>query len=248
MWRDLGDALGDAGFRAIAPNQRGYSAGARPSETQDYAVENLLSDALGIMDAVGAAHFHVVGHDWGGHLSWLLAAYHPGRVMSLSVLSRPHPAAFVRALHADPGQRERSKHHRAFLSDYAVQEMRALNLEPLRESLLSQQVSPGRAESYLSTLLEPGGVEGAMNWYRARSGLDSAKTPPVSTPTLYIWGRQDATVSPSAALATAEYVTASYTFEALEGGMHYVVDQFPDHVREMVLGHLVRFAQQRRRR
>jgi pimeloyl-ACP methyl ester carboxylesterase len=248
MWRDLGAALGHAGYRAIAPSQRGYSARARPSETQDYAVENLLSDALGIMDAMEAARFHVVGHDWGGHLSWLLAAYHPRRVTSLSVMSRPHPAAFVRALEADPGQRGRSKHHRAFLGDNAIQEMRATNLATLRASLLSQHVAPRRVESYLSTLLEPGAIEGAMSWYRARSSLESAKTPPVSTPTLYIWGRQDTTVGAFAALATAEYVTGAYTFEALDRGMHYIVDQFPDRVRDLVVGHLLRFPQRRRSR
>src|SRR5271155_4385293 len=74
MWRHQLDALGREGFRAVAPDQRGYSAGARPKETEDYAVGHLVADALGLMDALGAPRFDLVGHDWGGQLAWLIAA------------------------------------------------------------------------------------------------------------------------------------------------------------------------------
>lgn len=135
MWRALVAALGARGFRAIAPDQRGYSAGARPAATEAYAVEHLLGDALGLMEALGAPRFHLVGHDWGGQLAWLLAAHHGDRLRSLSVLSRPHPAAFAKALKEDPAQAERSRHHRAFLANDAMQRMRAAQLAPLRRRL-----------------------------------------------------------------------------------------------------------------
>ena len=81
----------------MAPNQRGYSAGARPAEVAAYGTENLVGDALEMMHALGYDRAHIVGHDWGGQLSWLLAAHHPERVTSLSLLSRPHPQAYLRA-------------------------------------------------------------------------------------------------------------------------------------------------------
>src|SRR5262249_19677572 len=97
MWRHQLRALAAAGFRAVAPDQRGYSAGARPGGAEAYATDLLIADALALMDAWEAPRFHLVGHDWGGQLAWLIAASHPDRIETLTVLSRPHPAAFARA-------------------------------------------------------------------------------------------------------------------------------------------------------
>ena len=178
-----------------------------------------------------------------GQLSWLLAAHHSERIRSLSVLSRPHPAAFVRAMREDTAQAERSRHHRAFQADDAVQRMREAGLAPLRASLANQAVPAASIEIYAGQLMEPGGIEGAMSWYRAGAGagLQAAETPPVSPPTLYVWGRNDATVGARAAELTAEYVTGPYRFETIDEGTHFVVDQFPERVTELVLGHIAQF-------
>ena len=237
MWRAQLEGLGLEGFRAIAPDQRGYSAGARPAATEAYATERLVADALGLMDTLGAPRFDLVGHDWGGQLSWLIAAGHADRVRSLSVFSRPHPAAFARAMAEDAGQAERSRHHRAFRQEDAVARMREARLMPLRDAILTQGVPPADAEVYLETLMQPGGIEGAMAWYRA-SGVAGADTPSVSTPTLYVWGDADATVGRRAAELTAEYVTGAYRFVILEGAGHFLVDQFPDKVSDLIVGHL----------
>lgn len=240
MWAPLVDALGAAGHRAIAPDQRGYSAGARPNATDAYATESLLADALGLMDALGCPRFHQVGHDWGGQLSWLLAAHHPERLISLTVASRPHPAAFARAMREDAAQAQRSSHHRSFQDADAITRMRAAELKPLRHALETQAVPSASVEDYIATLLQPGGIEGAMSWYRAGSGagLRLADTPPVRLPTLYIWGRNDATVGQRAAELTAEYVTGRYAFVPIDRGTHFVVDQFPQVVTDLVLEHI----------
>jgi pimeloyl-ACP methyl ester carboxylesterase len=240
MWAPLVEALGAAGYRAIAPDQRGYSAGARPAAIEAYATQHLIADALGLMDALGFPRFHQIGHDWGGQLSWLLAAHHPERLISLTVASRPHPAAFVRAMREDAAQAERSSHHRSFQDADAVTRMRAAGLKPLRQALETQAVPPASVEDYIATLLQPGGIEGAMNWYRAGAGtgLRLAETPPVSLPTLYLWGRNDATVGERAAELTAEYVTGPYTFVPVDEGTHFVVDQFPQVVTDNVIRHI----------
>jgi pimeloyl-ACP methyl ester carboxylesterase len=237
MWRHQIEALGERGFRAVAPDQRGYSSGARPSEQSAYATELLVADALGLMDALGHRRFHLVGHDWGGQLSWLIAAHHPARLITLSVLSRPHPAAFARAMKEDNEQFNRSGHHRAFRETDAVTRMRAAKLKPLREALLRQGVPAADTDVYMTQLMEEGAIEGAMNWYRA-SGIAASETPRIAIATLYAWGTQDATVGRRAAELTREYVTGPYRFVEIEGAGHFVVDQEPERINALLLEHI----------
>ncbi|HMH60646.1 MAG TPA: alpha/beta fold hydrolase, partial [Bradyrhizobium sp.] len=106
-WRAQVAALADAGYRAVAPGQRGYSPGARPdvSDSANYHIDRLMDDAMAIVAAssYGEQRFHLVGHDWGGSIAWALADRFPERLASLTVLSRPHPNAFNRALQMPDG-------------------------------------------------------------------------------------------------------------------------------------------------
>src|ERR1044071_2938163 len=125
MWQPHVAALAGAGYRAVAPSQRGYSAGARPDTSvyANYAFDHLVADAMAIADATGGAdrRFHLVGHDWGGSLAWAIADRTPQRIASLTILSRPHPIAFNRALALPDGeQKRRSAHHSWFLESDAV--------------------------------------------------------------------------------------------------------------------------------
>ncbi len=237
MWRHQVAALGEAGFRAIAPDQRGYSQGARPGKTEAYVSDLIVADALALMDALGAPRFHLVGHDWGGQIAWLIAAHHAQRLKSLAVLSRPHPAAFVRAMKEDVGQAERSRHHRGFREDDAIKRMREADLKPLRAALETQGVPKADAEIYIRALSEPGAIEAAMNWYRAGT-LAPAETPTIDVPTLYVWGANDATVGKYAADLTKDFVRAAYRFVPLDGAGHFLVDQFPERTTALLLEHL----------
>src|SRR5262249_44134331 len=120
-WRHQVPALAAAGFRVVAPDQRGYSPGVRPDPTTElaaYHIDRLVADVLDLAAAACGGErtrFHLVGHDWGGQVAWTTAARHADRLASLAVLSRPHPAAFRRAYQVDAdGQRHRSRHHGAF--------------------------------------------------------------------------------------------------------------------------------------
>src|ERR1700754_2360252 len=101
-WRTALPSLAQAGYRAVAPDQRGYSPGARPdpADLANYAFDRLVADAAEIVAAAGheGRRFHLVGHDWGGQVSWGVAAAHPRRLASLTIMSRPHPKSFQRAL------------------------------------------------------------------------------------------------------------------------------------------------------
>jgi pimeloyl-ACP methyl ester carboxylesterase len=92
-WRSQLEALGAAGYRAVAPDQRGYSAGARPAEVERYAIPALVGDVIAIADELGGHRFHLVGHDWGAAVAWQVAGRHQDRLRSLTVLSVPHPSA-----------------------------------------------------------------------------------------------------------------------------------------------------------
>jgi pimeloyl-ACP methyl ester carboxylesterase len=237
MWRHQLAALAADGYRAIAPDQRGYSTGARPAAESAYATNLIVADALQLMEALGASRYHLVGHDWGGQIAWLIAASHPERLRSLTIFSRPHPEAFIRAMKEDSAQAVRSGHHLAFREPDAVARMRAADLKPLRTALRDQGVPDADANAYLGALLEPGAIEAAMNWYRAGS-LSAASVPAISVPTLYVWGKVDATVGRFAAERTADYVTGAYRFVEMDNAGHFLIDQFPGQCSTLLLEHL----------
>src|SRR3569832_1837922 len=111
MWRRQVAALGAAGYRAVAPDQRGYARGARPNDVADYATDRLVADAIGIMAALGHACWHQVGHDWGAQLSWLIASTYAPKLLSLNKQTRPQPATNEQTMKEDTAQASRSGHH-----------------------------------------------------------------------------------------------------------------------------------------
>ncbi|HEY3679380.1 MAG TPA: alpha/beta hydrolase [Bradyrhizobium sp.] len=232
-------ALAGKGYRAVAPSQRGYSPGARPdlAEPANYHIDRLMDDATAIVAAsgYGAARFHLVGHDWGGSIAWSLADRYPQRIASLTVLSRPHPNAFNRALQMPDGeQAKRSKHHKAFLEPDAADVVLANDSKWLRDRLAANGVPKEAIERHLSVLGNKGAMEGALAWYRARRAI-RGPLGPIRVPTLYIWGDADDTVGRVAAEGTVDFVAAPYRFEVLPGVGHFAADQSPDRVSELLL-------------
>src|SRR4029453_13656831 len=153
-WRHQVPALGAAGYRAVAPDQRGYSAGVRPDPAKAlaaYAIDRLVQDVLDLADAAGARGrpFHLVGHDWGGHVSWVTAHRHPERIQSLAILSRPHPAAFRRAFRENADdQQHRSRHHKAFHDPATGPRLLEDGARRLRARLAEQGVPAGAAAQH----------------------------------------------------------------------------------------------------
>jgi pimeloyl-ACP methyl ester carboxylesterase len=245
-WRHQLPALAEAGFLAVAPNQRGYSPGARPQGAAHYATELLVADAIGIAHALGRERFHLVGHDWGGQLAWLLAASQPGRVETLTVLSRPHPRAFAEAMRTDTQQAHRSRHHRAFQDLDSARLLLEDDARRLRRSLHEQGVAEVDIEAYLSRLGSEEALDAAINWYRAAGksksalvgALVGAEVANIDVPTLYLWGDEDATVGRAAAEATADCVDADYRMHVVEGAGHFLTDQRPEEVTIELIGGL----------
>jgi pimeloyl-ACP methyl ester carboxylesterase len=242
MWRAQLPALAAAGFRAVAPSQRGYSAGARPdvADGANYHMDRLLADAMTIAAAGGHGdrRFHLVGHDWGASIAWGIADRYPDRLASLTILSRPHPNAFNRALqHPDGEQAQRSRHHWAFLEPDAGPRILAEDCRWLRERLSRSGVPAAAIEQHLSVLGNAPAMEAALAWYRARGAI-RAPLGPIDVPVLYLWGDADDTVGRAAAEGTGEFVRGPYRFQVLPGVGHFAADQVPEKVNALLLAHL----------
>ena len=97
-WDPVAGRLHAAGLRTLAPDQRGYSPGARPRGRAAYRLENLVDDAAALVTSSGAGSVHVVGHDWGAVVAWAFAAHRPELVRTVTGVSVPHPAAFLRGM------------------------------------------------------------------------------------------------------------------------------------------------------
>lgn len=245
LWNAQIAALGGAGFFAAAPNQRGYAAGARPDPVDfaEYRIDCLIGDALDIVEGLGYGErrFHLVGHDWGASLAWEIADRSPERLASLTILSRPHPLAFARALASPDGEQVlRSRHHKWFLDPGAGAEILADDAKWLRARLKANGVPAEAIEAHLSVIGNPAAMEAALAWYRAR-GVLHRPVGRIEVPTLYIWGDADDTVGRMAAVGTGAFIAAPYRFEALRGVGHYAPDQVPDQVSALVLAHLARY-------
>src|SRR4051794_15269729 len=205
-WRAQVTALGDMNYRAIAPSQRGYSPGARPDprEFSHYLIDRLIDDAMAIAAAsgYGEVRFHLAGHDWGGSIAWGLADRHHARLASLSILSRPHPNAFNRALQmADGDQAQRSRHHKWFLEPDAAEKVLADDCKWLRERLKANGVPESAIEQHLAVLGNTDAMEAALAWYRGRGAI-RGPLGAIGVPTLYVWGDADDTVGRVAAEGT----------------------------------------------
>ena len=226
-WRRVEPLLHTAGLRTFAPDQRGYSAGARPRAVGDYTVDRLARDVVGIADALGLDRFDLVGHDWGGFVGWQVAAQTPHRLRSLTVLSTPHPAAFAAAYDSDADQRRRSRYIHLFrwraLPKWFLLRRDAAALR----SAFGDEVPPDVADAYVAALSQPGALRAALNWYRANAIRALRGTPAVSVPTTYLWGSSDMALRRTAAEATRNHVDGDYRFIEIDGG-HWIPEARPD--------------------
>jgi pimeloyl-ACP methyl ester carboxylesterase len=246
-WRAQLPALAQAGYRAVAPDQRGYSPDVRPDPKSlaQYGFERLVADVLAIADACGphGAPFHLVGHDWGGQVAWCVAAAQPQRVRSLTVLSRPHPAAFRRAyLENRDDQQQRSRHHRAVHDARTGEYLLESDAKRLRAILVGERIPADAIDAHISVLGNEAAMEAALAWYRAAGTLAAIEIGPVAVPTLYVWGDRDSTVGAAAAELTREFVTGPYRYEVAAGVGHCSNEEAPDLVNRLLLAHLAAVA------
>ena len=243
-------AVAQMGFRVVAPDQRGYSPGARPEGVEAYTVSNLVADVVGMADALGRERFHVVGHDWGAAVAWSVGLTHPDRVISLVPLSVPHPDAFTEALRSTTGdQAQRSSYFQFFASDSAAATFLANDAARLREIYTEWGgLSDEDVQVYVDLLSEPGALQAALNWYGAMNlggGGDAGGTAggapagvtPISMPTMFVWSTEDEALGREGAELTEKYVEGPYRFEVIEGVSHWIPEEAADRLNELLREH-----------
>ena len=237
-WSAVTPLLGRAGLRTYAPDQLGYSPGARPDDPGAYSTPNLAQVTADLLTALDVPRADVVGHDWGANVAWALAGWHPDRVRSLTAVSVPHPAAYTVAYRTDPEQKERSGYIRLFWQPGKAEDvLLADNARRLRRMLSGGEGESGvpaeAIDEYVAVLSAPGALTAALNWYRAMSSSD--RVDPVGVPTTYVWSDGDVAIGRTAAEACANYVTGDYSFVELPGITHWIPEQAPDRLAAVIL-------------
>jgi pimeloyl-ACP methyl ester carboxylesterase len=234
-WDSVIPRLTERGYRCLAPNQRGYSRGARPERRRDYRTAELTGDVGALVDAIGVQDVHLVGHDWGALVAWGFAAEQPQRLKTLSVLSGPHPTALQVAMMTSR-QGLASWYAYAYLVPrlpewfYLGRDGKGSRLARM---LQAGGQSPELARRDALAMSEAGAYTAALNWYRAVPW--SGVTGRVSVPTMAIWGDGDKYILDRAVRRTARYVSGEYRFEVLHGASHWMPDQQPDQIADLLL-------------
>ncbi len=235
-WAAVTPLLTQAGLRTYAPDQLGYSPGARPADVGAYAVQNLAQVTADLMTALEIPVADVVGHDWGANVAWAVAGWHPDRVRSLTAVSVPHPAAYTAAFRVDPEQKERSAYIRLFWQPGKAEEvLLADDARRLRRmyDVENSGISPETVDEYVAVLSAPGALTAALNWYRAMSS--DSRVDKVGVPTTYVWSDADVAIGRTAAEACEQFVSGDYRFVALPGVTHWIPEQAPEQLAAAIL-------------
>ena len=233
-WGKVTPLLTAAGYRVIAPNQRGYSAGARPEGVDAYKIEHLVADVVGLLDALGLSDAHLVGHDWGSAVAWQVAGRHPNRIRSLTAISVPHPTAFGWALREDEDQKQRSSYIGLLRQEGKAEEVLSEdNFRRLR-AMFDGQIDPEFADEHIRVLSGAGALTGALNWYRAMT-RDFGDIDRTTVPTTYVWSTGDSALGRAGAERCGEFVDGPYEFVVLEGGSHWVPEERAEELAEAIL-------------
>ncbi len=209
-WRAQIAALAQAGFCVVAPDQRGYNLSDKPKGVRAYRLDTLAADVLALAGALGAERFSLVGHDWGASVAWWLATIAPERITRMAILNAPHPALWRREMLEDPEQRAKSRYVQMLRIPLLPELMaRAGNYQGLadafKQSSRPDAFGPEAMAAYRAAWKQPGALTATLNWYRALflQPLPVPAAGSLTTPTLVLWGDQDAFARPDLAEASA---------------------------------------------
>lgn len=238
IWRHQIAALTAAGFRTIAPDQRGYRESDAPEDVDAYAIPNLAMDAAGVLDALGIERAFVVGHDWGASVAWLVATIFPDRVERLCTVSVGHPTAFFSA--GGFKQKEKSWYMLFYQAEGIAEEWLSrdgfANLKALTQD-------PVDFDQYVDDMSKPGRLTAALNWYRATTNAAAfaappLELPPIACPTMGVWSSGDYALTEVQMTASAVHVTGLWRYERIEDAGHDVPVAAPEELSALLLDFL----------
>ena len=243
-WRRQLDPLGKH-FHVVAPDMRGYNLSDKPSRVEDYRVDVIAGDVIGLIDHFGAARAAVVGHDWGATVAWAVAQRYPERVSKLAVMQVP-PAAVWRA-NMSLRQVLRSWYMFLFqlprIPEWMIsrQNMAAIDRAFTDSVIRKGSFSAGEIENYKEALRQPGAITSALNYYRANFRRLASRPPKARgddrtrVPTLFIFAEQDLAILPETVRGVASYVDAPYRELRIRDSGHWVQNEAADEVNNALI-------------
>ena len=245
-WRHQIPALAGAGFRAVAPDMRGYNLSSKPPGVRTYSAGLLARDVERLILACGERTASLVGHDWGAMVAWIAAMRHPKRVERLAILNVPHPARFLDGL-LSPGQLLRSSYMFFFqiprlpeaiirAGDFALLRY-VLRRDPVRRGAFTAE----DIERYVEAMAQPGAITATLNYYRSllRSPREvGTLLERIEAPVLVIWGERDRSLSRRLSDPPRLWVPNLLRVERLREASHWVAEDRPREVNTLLLDFL----------
>jgi len=244
-WHEQIGPLAAAGYRVLAPNQRGYGRSHKPAGVAAYDLDRLAEDVVALADSEGAATFHLVGHDWGGIVAWWVAARYPERVARLVILNAPHPGAFSGYAWRHPGQLARSWYIGFFQWPWIPERMLAARNYALLFRAVKRTSQLGVFDESDRKLLveswsQPGALTGMLNYYRAiaRRSARSMQLR-ITTRTLILFSTCDPALGAGLADASLPWCDEAQLIR-FEGARHWIQREEAPRVTAQILGFLAR--------
>ena len=239
-WEPQMRLLAASGFRAIAPDLPGYGESEQLPHVLDYRSLALAADLAGLIRALGLERVHVIGHDWGGTLAYLLAAEHPELVEHLIVINAGHPVLLKSALqHVE--QLRRSWYIFLFqlpvLPEWLVRRRAMIALCLRGMEVREGAFSDADLERYTTAMRAPGVARAALSYYRAALRAPARTDCLVTQPTLVLWGDRDQALSAELLLTGLERYVPLVRVARFANAGHWIHHDLP----EVVGRHTIEF-------
>jgi pimeloyl-ACP methyl ester carboxylesterase len=243
-WKAQLPAVAEAGFRAVAPDMRGYNLSDKPEGIGSYDIDLLVDDVLRLVQALDAPRAHIVGHDWGAIVAWHFAMRHPEWLERLTIINVPHPAHVPIRWILDPVQMFKSWYV-LFFQLPAIPEQRISDNDfaNLKRLYFGQKAAftPEEIEGYIEAARRTGNMSGPINYYRAmmRSALMPRRRTyqRIGHPVLVLWGDNDPALQKSLAEPPADLVPNAEVIHFPDAS-HWVHKEKPDEVNALLTGFL----------
>ena len=240
-WEAQIEPLAEAGFRVIAPDQRGYNLSDKPKGVSNYQMNTLGDDILGLADAFGIDRFHLAGHDFGAMVGWNLAMRHPQRLQRLAIANVPHPVVMRNYLRTHPSQMLKSWYVFFFQLPRLPERVVKANSWKFLISAMPDNLNAKERARYREAWAQPGAMTSMINWYRAslRQMRKSTEISQIRVPTLVLWGKQDPHISYEMASLSVDLCEAGHLV-TFEDATHWVMHDKPEEVNQLLIEHFRR--------